>query len=115
MGAGLGTGLSRASAIDRSAKGLGREGKPTIRLVKGIRGDVATPRLYIAGGGDTRRAEIGGNCLFTGISMSRTEGPSGPLPRETAEVDRSNASDGLVTSRGRETIDVFLSTVTMVA
>jgi hypothetical protein len=115
MGAGLGAGLSRTSPIRRSAKGLGREGKPTTRLVRGVRGDVVAPRVYIAGGGDTRRAEIGGNCLDTGVSMSRVEGPSDPLPRETAEVEAPMAREGLVTSLGREMIDVFLSTVTMVA
>ena len=35
-----------------------REGKITIRLVKSVCGDVAAPRVYIAGGEGTRRAEI---------------------------------------------------------
>ena len=42
----------------RSATWLGREGKITIRVVKGVRGDVAAHRVYIAGGEGTRKAEI---------------------------------------------------------
>ena len=37
----------------RSATWLGREGKITIRVVKGVRGDVAAHRVYIAGGEGT--------------------------------------------------------------
>jgi hypothetical protein len=103
----MGAGLSRTSPIRRSAKGLGREGEPTIGLVKGAHGGgVVSPRVYIAGGGDTTRAEIGGICLSAGVFTSRTEGRSSPLPRETAEVEVFMARDGLLTSRGRETTDV---------
>ncbi len=96
---------------------LGRRGKPTTRLVGVGDGRVAAPRVYIAGGGDTLRVETGEDCSGARVSVAapRTEGLSSPLPLEMAEVEVSMARDGPLTSRGRETLDVFLSTVTMVA
>lgn len=92
---------------------LGRGGKPTTRLVEV--GDGRTPRVYIAGGGDTLRVETGGNCSGAEVSVTapRTEGLLSLLEMEGMEG--SVAKDGPLTSRGRETLDVFLSTVTIVA
>lgn len=111
----IGTRLPRTSPVRQLAEGLGREGKPTTRLVEGVHGGVVASRVYIAGGGVTTRVEFGEYCLSAEVFMLRTEGLSSPLPREMAEVEVSTARDGLSTSRGRERTDVFLSTVSMVA